>query len=61
LNLDLAEEVAHWKNIEARLLNAERQAYLRSIQDGIASLDAAQHSLTSVLAPHPVAGEYGSA
>jgi hypothetical protein len=43
----LAEEVARWKGIESPLLDAERQAYLKkSIQDGIASLDAAWHALT---------------
>jgi hypothetical protein len=50
LNLGLAEEVARWKSLESPLLDAERQAYLKSIQDGIASLDAAWHALTTAVA-----------
>jgi hypothetical protein len=49
LNLGLAEEAARWKTVEAPLLDAERQAYLKSIQDGIASLDAAWHALTTAV------------
>ena len=44
LNLGLAEEVARWKKLESPLLDAERQAYLNCIQDGIAGLDAAWHA-----------------
>jgi hypothetical protein len=47
LNLGLAEEVARWKAAESPLLDAERQAYLK---DGIASLDAAWHALTTAVA-----------
>jgi hypothetical protein len=50
LNLGLAEEVARWKNLESPLLDAERQAYLKCIQDGIGSLDAAWHALTTAVA-----------
>jgi hypothetical protein len=50
LNLGLAEEVARWKAAESPLLDAERQAYLKCIQDGIASLDAAWHALTTAVA-----------
>jgi hypothetical protein len=49
LNRSLAEEVARWKAAESALLDAERQAYLKSIQDGIASLDAAWHALTTAV------------
>ena len=47
LNLGLAEEVARWKAAESPLLDSERQAYLDSIEDGIAGLDAAWHALTT--------------
>ncbi|HBI45835.1 MAG TPA: hypothetical protein DDY78_23720 [Planctomycetales bacterium] len=50
LNLGLAEEVARWKAAESPLLDAERQAYLQCIQDGIAGLDAAWHALTTAVA-----------
>jgi hypothetical protein len=50
LNLRFAEEVARWKGIESPLLDAERQAYLKSIQDGIGSFDAAWHALTTAVA-----------
>ena len=50
LNLGLAEEVARWKRAASPLLDAERAAYLNSIQDGIGSLDAAWHALTTALA-----------
>jgi hypothetical protein len=50
LNLGLAEEVARWKGAESPLLDAERQAYLKEIQSGIAGFDAALHALTSALA-----------
>jgi len=49
LNLGLAEEVARCKGAASALLDAERQAYLKSIQDGITSLDAAWHVLRTVL------------
>jgi hypothetical protein len=49
LNLGLAEEVARWKSLESPLLDAERQAYLNRIHDGIAGLDAAWHALTTAV------------
>ncbi len=49
LNLGLAEEVARWKGAKSPLLEAERQAYLSCIQEGIAGLDAAWHALTTAL------------
>jgi hypothetical protein len=36
--LGLAEELARWKTLEARLLDAERAADLNCIQDGIAGI-----------------------
>jgi hypothetical protein len=45
----LAEEVARWKNPKSPLLDAERRAYLKEIQNGIAGLDAAWHALTTAV------------
>jgi hypothetical protein len=42
--------VFRWRSAESPLLDAERQAYLTGIQDGIASLGAAWHALTTALA-----------
>ncbi len=50
LNFGLAEEVACWKDAASPLLDAERAAYLKCIQDVIASFDAAWHTLTTALA-----------
>ena len=50
LNIGLTKEVAGWKRAESPLLDAERDAYLKHIQDGIAGLDAAWETLTKALA-----------
>jgi hypothetical protein len=40
LNLGLAAEVARWNGAESPLLDAERIAYLKEIQGGVAGFDA---------------------
>ena len=49
LNLGIAKEVAAWTNADSVLHRSERVAYLKSLQDGMAGLDAAWQTLTQAL------------
>jgi hypothetical protein len=56
LTLKLAREVQLWKACDDPLLNVERRAYLKAIQDALAGLDEARVILVQAQQRHDALG-----